>query len=71
MTAELLLRLAAHLPDGSSEIYFHPASRRDAILDAIMPDYQHEAELAALLDPRVRQAMDAVERNAVCIPPSG
>ena len=71
MTAERLLRLAAHLPDGSSEIYFHPASRRDAIIDAVMPDYQHEAELAALLDPRVRQAMDAVGRNAVRIRPPG
>ena len=58
MTTERLLRLAEHLPDGSSEIYFHPASRRDAIIDAVMPNYQHEAELAALLDPRVRQAID-------------
>jgi hopanoid biosynthesis associated protein HpnK len=54
MTAERLLRLAAHLPDGNSEIYFHPASRRDPTIDALMPDYQHEAELTALLDPRVR-----------------
>ncbi len=71
MTAERLLRLAPHLPDGTSEIYFHPASRRDAILDARMPEYQHEAELAALLDPRVRQAMDAVGSNAVRIRPPG
>ena len=33
------------------EIYFHPAARRDALLDRLMPDYEHEAELAALLSP--------------------
>jgi hopanoid biosynthesis associated protein HpnK len=57
MTAERLLRLAPVLPDGVSEIYFHPAAGRDAALDALMPTYEHEAELAALLDPRVRAAL--------------
>ncbi len=57
MTAERLLRLAPLLPVGRSEIYFHPAAWRDAALDALMPDYGHEAELAALLDPRVRAAL--------------
>ncbi|MBV8398963.1 MAG: hopanoid biosynthesis-associated protein HpnK, partial [Acetobacteraceae bacterium] len=32
MTSTRLLRLASHLPDGVSEIYFHPATRRDATL---------------------------------------
>ncbi len=59
MTADRLLRLAPHLPEGSSEIYFHPASRRDPTIDALMPEYLHEAELAALLDPRVRAALAA------------
>ncbi len=59
MTAEKLLRLAAYLPEGVSEIYFHPASRRDAALTALMPDYEHEAEFAALLDPAVRAAFAA------------
>jgi len=54
MTADRLLWLIPRLPDGVSEIYCHPASRRDAEIDALMPDYEHEAELAALLDPRVR-----------------
>jgi len=57
MTAERLLRLAPVLPDGVSEIYFHPAAGRDAALDGLMPTYEHEAELAALLDPRVRAAL--------------
>jgi hopanoid biosynthesis associated protein HpnK len=60
MTADRLLRLARHLPDGTSEIYFHPAARRDATLDRLMPAYEHEAELAALLDPRVRAAFGAI-----------
>jgi hopanoid biosynthesis associated protein HpnK len=54
MTAERLLRLIAQLPDGVSEIYCHPASRRDAAIEALMPGYEHEAELAALVDPQLR-----------------
>jgi hopanoid biosynthesis associated protein HpnK len=49
MTADRLHRLLAALPDGVSEIYFHPATSRDATLRRLMPDYEHEAELAALL----------------------
>nr|WP_294518660.1 hopanoid biosynthesis-associated protein HpnK [uncultured Rhodopila sp.] len=50
MTAERVRRLLANLPDGDSEIYFHPAARPDAVLQRLMPDYEHEAELAALLE---------------------
>ncbi len=57
MTADRLCMLARLLPPGLSEIYFHPAAGRDATLDGLMPDYQHEAELAALLDPQVRAAL--------------
>lgn len=64
MTTDRLRTLARHLPDGLSEIYFHPASRRDAVLDALMPDYEHEAELAALLDPTVRLALCGAELTA-------
>ena len=49
MTPDRVRRLLQHLPDGDNEIYFHPAARRDAVLDRLMPDYEHEAELAALL----------------------
>ena len=50
MTAERIRRLLANLPDGDSEIYFHPAARRDAVLARLMPEYEHEAELATLLE---------------------
>ncbi len=57
MTEERVLRVLGNLPHGTSEIYFHPATRRDAPLDALMPTYEHQAELAALLSPRVRAAL--------------
>jgi len=49
MTAERLHCLMGALPDGDSEIYFHPATERDAALRRLMPDYEHTAELEALL----------------------
>jgi hopanoid biosynthesis associated protein HpnK len=50
MTRARVRRLLEHLPAGASEIYFHPATSRDETLRRLMPDYEHEAELAALLD---------------------
>ena len=52
-----ILRIAVHSPAGDIELYFHPAARRDALLDRLMPDYDHEGELAALLDPEVRRLL--------------
>ena len=49
MTEARLRRLIAVLPEGESEIYLHPATARDALMRRLMPDYEHEAELAALL----------------------
>jgi hopanoid biosynthesis associated protein HpnK len=49
MTPARVKILIQNLPAGSSEIYFHPATRRDETLRALMPDYEHEAELQALL----------------------
>ncbi len=57
MTEDRLLRLVAHLPDGLSEIYFHPATSRDATLVALMPTYDHTGELASLLSPAARDAL--------------
>jgi len=49
MTADRLRSLVPVLPAGRSEVYFHPATSRNALLHRLMPDYEHEAELAALL----------------------
>lgn len=61
MTAERVKALLARLPDGNSEIYFHPATRSDGRLRGLMPEYEHEAELAALLDPGVKAAAQALQ----------
>jgi hopanoid biosynthesis associated protein HpnK len=50
MTQQRVARLLDELPDGTSEIYFHPATARDPILRHLMPGYEHEAEFAALMD---------------------
>jgi len=59
MTRDRVSRLLDHLPDGVSEIYFHPATRRDALLIRLMPDYEHEAEFATLLDRGLRDQLRA------------
>jgi hopanoid biosynthesis associated protein HpnK len=53
MTAKRLRLLWTALPEGRNEIYFHPAASRNALLRRLMPDYEHEAELAALMDEGV------------------
>lgn len=49
MTPDRVRRLLAALPEGESEVYFHPATDRDALLRRLMPNYEHEAEFEALL----------------------
>jgi len=49
MTGVRLALLLPQLPKGRNEIYVHPATHRDALLRRLMPDYEHEAEFAALL----------------------
>ena len=49
MTEDKIRLLLRHLPEGSTEIYFHPATYRDDALRHLMPGYEHEAELKALL----------------------
>lgn len=57
MTAGRLLRAAPRLPTGLGEIYFHPATAKNSLFWRLMPDYEPEAELAALIDPAVRTAL--------------
>jgi hypothetical protein len=53
-TADRLAALLPRLPAGVTEIYLHPATRDGFAGGA--PGYRHAEELAALLDPRVREA---------------
>jgi len=58
MDEATLLQVIARLPQGITEIYLHPAATHGA-LTASMSNYRHDAELAALLSPRVRAAVAA------------
>jgi hypothetical protein len=66
MDEALVERLVAGLPEGTTEMYFHAATRRSPELDRHMADYRHEDELRALKSGRVRAALEAagVERVA-------
>ena len=61
-TVDRVLALLPHLPDGVSELHFHPATARPAgISTDENPDrigFEPARELSALLDPRVAAALD-------------
>lgn len=58
MDENALLEALQHLPMGITEIYLHPATFSGSGIAASMPDYRHADELAALLSPRVRAAVE-------------
>jgi chitin disaccharide deacetylase len=57
MTQDLVLRIVRHLPEGVTEICFHPATRRCAEIDRTMPLYRHEEEFEALTSDALRAAL--------------
>ncbi len=59
MTEDRVLRFLEHLPQGVTEIYCHPATRRWEGPDTLPVSYQPEAELSALLSPAVKAKMAA------------
>ncbi|MEQ1919076.1 MAG: ChbG/HpnK family deacetylase, partial [Elusimicrobiota bacterium] len=58
MVESAWLRLIPLLPDGLTEIYGHPATATVGLLKETMPGYRHAEELAALMSPRVREALE-------------
>ena len=66
MTSARINRLVANLPPGLSEIYFHPAAARSPQLAHLMPNYAHEAELAALCDPALPRALARARVQLTC-----
>ncbi len=58
MTAGLLRRIAQNLPEGVTEIYCHPSTRRCAETERAMPTYRHVEELEALTNDQVRAAFE-------------
>jgi len=59
MRPERIRGLMSALPDGTTELYVHPATRRWGELDPLPADYEPEAEYAALIDPEIRNALSA------------
>lgn len=57
MTEDRVLGLIPHLPDGVSEIYFHPAQESTPRLARTMPNYRHRDEFETLLSPRIHRAL--------------
>ena len=58
MDETVMLEALHSLPAGLTEIYLHPATISGGAIAASMPDYRHADELAALLSPRVRAAVE-------------
>jgi hopanoid biosynthesis associated protein HpnK len=62
MTEERVVGFLARLPPGATEIYFHAATRRWPGIARDLESYQLEDEFAALVSPRVA---DAVRANGI------
>lgn len=65
MTEDRVLRLLEALPDGTTELYCHPAIAQTPALARAMPDYRPAEELAALLSPRVRRLIEGARIDLV------
>src|SRR5712692_4441105 len=57
MRLEVVLRILKQLPNGVTEMYFHPATRRCPEIDRTMPEYQHQAELETLTSAAVKEVL--------------
>ncbi|HTX23726.1 MAG TPA: hopanoid biosynthesis-associated protein HpnK [Steroidobacteraceae bacterium] len=58
MDESVLLEILARLPAGATEMYLHPATRSGEAIAPSMRGYRHADELAALLSPRVKEAIE-------------
>jgi chitin disaccharide deacetylase len=60
MTLDLVTRFMQNLPEGVTELCFHPATRRCAEIDRTMPRYHHEEEFLALISMTLRESMQKI-----------
>jgi hypothetical protein len=60
MDENRILAVLSRLPPGVTEVYLHPATASGTAIAGTMPHYRHADELAALLSPRVRAAVAAI-----------
>jgi hopanoid biosynthesis associated protein HpnK len=65
MSPAFVQALADDLPPGLTEMYFHPATEQDDILRRLMPDYEHRAELDALLRTRLKPDVSLTSYSAI------
>jgi len=65
VTEDRLLSLIPHLPDGLNELYCHPANADASEIRRGVAGYKYREELAALLSPRVRQAL--IDNNVTLV----
>ena len=59
MTQERVIGFLENLPDGTTEMYFHAATRRWPEITGDLASYRLEDEFAALISPRVADAVRA------------
>jgi hypothetical protein len=59
MNERYLLYLLERLESGVAEIYFHPATGEFPLQRQYMPNYRHKEELAALISPLVKEAIES------------
>ena len=57
MALDLVLRILKNLPEGTTELCFHPATRRSREIDRTMPNYLHEEEFHALTSESMLEAI--------------
>ncbi len=57
MTPKRVRQFVAALPEGISELYMHPATRRWGNVDPLPDSYEPEQEYAALVDPEVKETL--------------
>ena len=65
MHLDLVLRMLKRLPQGVTEIYFHPAMSRCPELIHTMPTYDHQSEFETLTHPHVREALHATGAQTI------
>jgi hypothetical protein len=59
MRLDLVQRFVMNLPEGVTEIYFHPSKRRCPEIDRDMPNYRHEEEFEALTSRSLLETIEA------------
>jgi chitin disaccharide deacetylase len=68
MKLDLVERFVHRLPQGVTELCFHPSTHRCAEIDCTMPQYHHEEEFRALTSETLRNALqtNGIQTIAFC-----